>query len=175
MNRLKVVASPEARRCFNTSREVVEFGATDLTDVAAVVLTAQDWREGRVDDVCRSGFDIPVFFAVAKDDELTREAILDVEKVLLQISGVFDLGVDNAEFYGHKLERAATQYEEALLPPFFGALKHYVGATPPSPVRGIRAGSSFANIRRAGSSSISSGRRCFARIAATPTSKWATC
>lgn len=126
MNRLKVAASLGARSSFLTSREVVDFSATDLTDVAAVVLTADDWREGRVDDISRSGFDIPVFFAVAKHDELTRKAILDVEKVLLQISGVFDLGTDNAEFYGHKLERAATQYEEALLPPFFGALKHYV-------------------------------------------------
>ena len=90
MNKLKIVASAEARSCFNTSRELVDFSATDLTDIAAVVLTAQDWREGRVDDVCRSGFDIPVFFAVAKEDELTREAILDVEKVLLQVSGVFD-------------------------------------------------------------------------------------
>jgi ornithine decarboxylase len=126
MNRLKIAASPGARSSFLTDRDVVAFSATDLTDIAAVVITAADWREGRVDDISRSGFDIPVFFAVDEHDELTRETIVDIEKVLLQISGVFDLGADNAEFYGHKLERAATLYEEALLPPFFGALKHYV-------------------------------------------------
>jgi ornithine decarboxylase len=40
--------------------------------------------------------------------------------VLLQISGVFDLGTDNGQFYGDKLETAASQYEEAMFPPFFG-------------------------------------------------------
>ncbi|MFL1527568.1 ornithine decarboxylase [Pseudomonas sp. O230] len=126
MNKLKVVANAASRSSFLTSREVVDFSQTDLTDVAAAVITGADVQNGLLDVISRSGFDIPIFFAVSAKDELSRENLPSIEHVLLQISGVFDLGTGKAEYYGDKLETAASQYEEALLPPFFGALKHYV-------------------------------------------------
>jgi ornithine decarboxylase len=126
MNQLKVAASVAARSSFATSRTVVAFADTDLTDIAAAVLTADDVRNGLLEQISTSGFDIPIFFAVAAADELNAQNLPEIEQVLLQISGVFDLGADDAQFYGDELETAAKQYEEALLPPFFGALKHYV-------------------------------------------------
>src|SRR5476649_642647 len=126
MKQLKVASSLAAQASFLTSRQVVTFDQTDLTDIAAAVLTAEDVRNGLIDTISESGFDIPIFFAFSAKDELSRENLPSIEHVLLQISGVFDLGTDKAEYYGDKLETAASQYEEALLPPFFGALKHYV-------------------------------------------------
>ena len=126
MNRLKIAASLASRSSFATSRTVLEFNETDLTDIAAAVISADDVRNGLLEVIRTSGFDIPIFFAVTAKDQLTPENLPSIEHVLLQISGVFDLGVDDAQFYGDKLETAAAQYEEALLPPFFGALKHYV-------------------------------------------------
>ncbi|WP_397448366.1 ornithine decarboxylase [Pseudomonas sp. NA-150] len=126
MSPMKIAAGLAARSSFQTSRSVVDFSQTDLTDIAAAVITADDVRDGRLDQLSDSGFDIPVFLAILQQDPLSREALQGINKVLLQISGVFDLGLDNAEFYGNKLETAASQYEDGLLPPFFGALKRYV-------------------------------------------------
>src|SRR5471032_1445650 len=125
MKQLKVASSLAAQASFLTSRQVVTFDQTDLTDIAAAVLTAEDVRNGLIDTISESGFDIPIFFAVTAQDQFSREKVPNIDDVLLQISGVFDLGSDSAEFYGDKLETAARRYEEDLLPPFFGALKHY--------------------------------------------------
>lgn len=125
MKMLKVASSDAARSSFLTSRHVVGFAQTDFTDIAAAVLTAQDVRDGLVVRISASGFDIPIFFAVTAADSLTADTIPDIDAVLMQISGVFDLNSDTAEFYGDKLETAALLYERSLLPPFFGALKQY--------------------------------------------------
>src|SRR5476651_566711 len=125
MKQLKVASSLAAQASFLTSRQVGTFDQTDLTDIAAAVLTAEDVRNGLIDTISESGFDIPIFFAVTAQDQFSREKVPNIDDVLLQISGVFDLGSDSAEFYGDKLETAARRYEEDLLPPFFGALKHY--------------------------------------------------
>ncbi|MDY7565105.1 ornithine decarboxylase [Pseudomonas sp. RTC3] len=125
MKQLKVASSVAAQACFLTSRQVVGFDQTDLTDIAAAVLTTEDVRNGMIEVISNSGFDIPVFFAVTAQDKFSRNTLPGIEDVLLQISGVFDLGSDKAEFYGDKLETAARRYEDNLLPPFFGALKRY--------------------------------------------------
>jgi ornithine decarboxylase len=125
MKMLKIASSDAARPSFLTSRHVVSFEQTDFTDIAAAVLTAQDVRDGLVVRISVSGFDIPIFFAVTAADNLTADTIPDIDAVLMQISGVFDLNSDTKEFYGDKLETAARLYEQSLLPPFFGALKQY--------------------------------------------------
>lgn len=128
MHQLKIAASSAARVCFTTEREVVGFAETDLTDIAAAVLTSQDVRDGMIKTIVRSGFDIPIFFAEYAADKLPADISAEIDEVLLQVSGVFDLGADSVEFYGNKLETAALEYENKLLPPFFGALKKYVEA-----------------------------------------------
>jgi ornithine decarboxylase len=126
MSQLKVAASIDARTTFETHREVIDFAQTDLTDIAAVVITAKDVEHGVIKAIEKSGFNIPIFFAVTQNDQVPPKALAALDKILLQVSGVFDLGVAQAKFYGDKLETAAKKYESELLPPFFGALKNYV-------------------------------------------------
>ena len=126
MSRLKIAASAYSLSTFETGRRVVDFSQTDLTDIAAAVITAHDAHNGVIESIEKSGFNIPIFFAVTDHDDLLPETRASIEKVLLQVSGVFDLGVAQAHFYGDKLETAAKKYESQLLPPFFGALKSYV-------------------------------------------------
>lgn len=126
MSQLKIAASQNARTTFETQRAIVDFTQTDLTDIAAAVITAKDFEDGVVHEIAKSGFNIPVFLAVTEQDQIKPSTLTSIEEILLQISGVFDIGVEQAKFYGDKLETAASKYETELLPPFFGALKHYV-------------------------------------------------
>ncbi|UCQ57837.1 ornithine decarboxylase SpeF [Edwardsiella piscicida] len=119
MNSLKIAVSLNVIAYFNTSRTTVDINDSDLTDVAAVVLSVQDALGGALDKVEQSAFGLPVFVAEACDQRLPAE-------YLPRLTGVFACGDGNQDFYGKQLESAAQKYEAELLPPFFGSLQAYV-------------------------------------------------
>lgn len=126
MNALKVAASDAVRECFHTTRELVHVDQTDYTDVAVAVLSRDDLTAGALDSIKRTGFDIPIFLVVSQGrGNHSLEVYKQLQDVILQVNGVFDLSSNNAEYYGNQLETAAQAYEETLLPPFFDSLKRY--------------------------------------------------
>ena len=129
MNALKIAASEATRDCFRTAREVVPLEQTDFTDVAVAVLSVDDLAAGALDSIKRTGFDIPIFLVASQGrGNRSLEVYKQLQDVILQVNGVFDLSSYNAEYYGNQIETAAKAYEENLLPPFFDALKHYTEA-----------------------------------------------
>lgn len=129
MANLKIAASQSTQACFQTTRDVVTFDQTDYTDIAVAVLSVDDLNAGVLDAIKRTGFDIPIFL-VANQAPNSRalEVYKQLQDIILQVNGVFDVSRHNAVYYGHQLETAANAYENSLLPPFFDSLKHYTEA-----------------------------------------------
>ncbi len=126
MTVLKIAASDAVRACFHTNREVVQLDQTRFTDVAVAVLSIDDLAAGALDAIKRTGFDIPIFLVAGPGrGDRSLEVYEQLQDVILQINGVFDLASHNENYYGNQLETAAKAYEESLLPPFFDALKRY--------------------------------------------------
>ena len=118
MKQLKIAVSSGIENTFCSQREVVNFDCADLTEVSAIVLTAKDIAEGKLDAVKNSHFDIPVFaYATAQECVPVGD-----------LRGVFDGNETNRELYGRQVDTAAQKYEGGLLPPFFGSLTEYVAA-----------------------------------------------
>lgn len=118
MKQLKIAVSNGIENTFYSQREVVNFDCADLTEVSAIVLTAKDIAEGKLDAVKNSHFDIPVFaYATAQECVPVGD-----------LRGVFDGNETNRELYGRQVDTAAQKYEDGLLPPFFGSLTEYVAA-----------------------------------------------
>ncbi|WP_237931558.1 ornithine decarboxylase [Buttiauxella sp. S19-1] len=111
MKSLKIAASHDVVATLETHREVVTLDSTDFTDIAAVVLSVADSRSGILALLKRTGFSIPVFLAAdARPDEQ---------------EGISGLITGEAQDY-LELEKAASDYEANLLPPFFDTLTKYV-------------------------------------------------
>ncbi len=118
MKQLKIAVSNGIENTFCSQREVVNFDCADLTEISAIVLTAKDIAEGKLDAVKNSHFDIPVFaYATAQECVPVGD-----------LRGVFDGNETNRELYGRQVDTAAQKYEDGLLPPFFGSLTEYVAA-----------------------------------------------
>lgn len=118
MKQLKIAVSNGIENTFCSQREVVNFDCADLTEVSAIVLTAKDIAESKLDAVKNSHFDIPVFaYATAQECVPVGD-----------LRGVFDGNETNRELYGRQVDTAAQKYEDGLLPPFFGSLTEYVAA-----------------------------------------------
>lgn len=118
MKKLKIAVSCEVENSFCSQREVVNFNQADLTEVSAIVLSAKDIAEGKLEVVKKSHLDIPVFaYATAQECVPVGD-----------IRGVIDANETNRELYGRQVDTAAQKYEDALLPPFFGSLMQYVAA-----------------------------------------------
>ena len=96
MKQLKIACTAKSRAYFFTDRDLVPVTETDFTDVAAVVLTETEAALCQL--VEETKFDIPLFIA-------DRDPQLNLTQAV---------------------EEAASQYEEALLPPFFKQLCEYV-------------------------------------------------
>ncbi|MCE0826427.1 ornithine decarboxylase [Buttiauxella sp. A2-C2_NF] len=111
MKSLKIAASHDVVATLETHREVVTLDSTDFTDIAAVVLSVADSRSGILALLKRTGFSIPVFLAA---DARPGEQ----EGISGRITG-------EAQDY-LELEKAASDYEANLLPPFFDTLTKYV-------------------------------------------------
>jgi ornithine decarboxylase len=107
----------DVARFVDTRRQVVDVGNTDFTDVSAVVLAAEDLSNGIVSRLEATGFDLPLFVVTGPEDDVD----LDVHGV----TGVLASDEQNADFFGRMVETSAAKYDEAVLPPFFGALSRY--------------------------------------------------
>ena len=57
----KIAATPSVAEVFTTTRDVVDVAQSDLTDVAAVVLSSADLRGGARSRVDATRFGLPVF------------------------------------------------------------------------------------------------------------------
>jgi ornithine decarboxylase len=112
-----IAVNPAVARFVDTQREVVDVGETDFTDVSAVVLAAKDLDNGVASRLEATGFGLPVFVVSGPEDGVG----LDIHGV----TGVLETNDHNAEFFGRMVETAAVKYDEAVLPPFFGALAAY--------------------------------------------------
>ncbi|TDR77841.1 ornithine decarboxylase [Paludibacterium purpuratum] len=119
MKKLKVAASTSALDSFSSTREVVDLFATDFTDVGAVVMTASDIENGALALIDSTGFDIPLFAVVDKNQTLSAW-------FYRKLRGVIDLHNVTAEFFGKQIDHAACEYEAGLLPPFFANMADYV-------------------------------------------------
>ena len=113
MTPMKIAASAALIPVISSERPLVALGDTDFTDVAAVVLTAADASKAMLSLLKRSGFNLPVFVAGSLPSQDS-------------------FGVVTGEYHPDSegnslLEQAASEYQEALLPPFFDTLTRYVG------------------------------------------------
>ncbi len=112
-----IAVNPSVAQYVDTHRDVVDVGDTDYTDVSAVVLSSQDLDDGIAAELTANGFGLPVFVVAGPDDDVA----LDVHG----ITGVLASDAHNAAFFGRMVETAAVKFDEAVLPPFFGALASY--------------------------------------------------
>ena len=117
MKQFKIAYGPEAKKYFETTRELVQVGETDYTDVAAIVLTNEE--SNYVGEIQATKFDIPLFIVLVNDAQLDEKLFGRVYHVMDNVD--FDL-----RLYSRQIEAAASQYEEKVLPPFFKALSEYV-------------------------------------------------
>jgi ornithine decarboxylase len=112
-----IAVNPAVARFVDTRRDVVDVADTDFTAVSAVVVSAEDLENGVVARLQTSGFEQPVFVVAGPDDAIDLGAH--------RIAGVLSRENQNAEFFGRMVETAASDYDEKVLPPFFGALTRY--------------------------------------------------
>ncbi len=118
MTRLSIAATPSTADNFTVDRPVVDLDTADLTQVAAVVMTATEALDGRLERVKATHFGIPV---IVKNDLKHLP-----ESLLREVVSVIDDKVSDKGLYGRQIEAAAKKYEAGLLPPFFGSLEGYV-------------------------------------------------
>ena len=116
MDYLKIACSTGAQKLFKTKRETVLLDETDYKDVAAVVLTNEETKF--IDIIYDFAFEIPVFL-ITND---TANNTFDSSKV----NRVYIQEHTDINQLSDEIEESATEYEEALLPPFFKALDNYV-------------------------------------------------
>lgn len=119
MKSYKVAVSYDMSDYISTHRECVDILNTDFTDVAVIVISLDDIRDGKLDFIEQHSFEQPVFAVISDHEVIPAD-------VITRLTGVIDLNKKNGELYSKQLETAALKYEESLLPPFFGSLKKYV-------------------------------------------------
>ncbi|MGL5968359.1 MAG: ornithine decarboxylase SpeF [Kluyvera sp.] len=119
MSELKISVSRTCPDCFTTQRSIINTCDTNFIDVAAAVLSIEDIESGKLDEIDATGYNLPVFIAINKDQIVPSE-------YLSRIQGVFEHDETRNDFYGRQLEAAAHKYEVQLRPPFFSALVDYV-------------------------------------------------
>ena len=118
MKKMKVAINENLRRYILTERQTVSLLEADLTEVSAVVFDDKDAPEW-IQAVRETGFNIPTFVVHSADHPLTGS-------VLGKVRGIFNYDLTNAALYGRQVDSIAQEYEDKLLPPFFGSLEKYV-------------------------------------------------
>lgn len=118
MRNLQIAATPSTRNAFVSERKVVDLDGADLTQVSAVVVTAEEARNGKLAQVEATAFGIPVIL-------LNEGGVLPADLFGKAVS-VIDTKADDAVLYGRQIDAAAKKYEDRILPPFFGSLEEYV-------------------------------------------------
>ena len=119
MSELKIAVSSSCPDCFTSARTIINTQHTQFIDVAAAVLSVADVEAGKLDEIDATGYNLPVFIAINKDEIVPAD-------YLSRIHGVFEHDETRNDFYGRQLEAAAHKYETQLRPPFFRALVDYV-------------------------------------------------
>jgi ornithine decarboxylase len=112
-----IAVNPDVARYVDTGRDVVDVQATDLAEVSAVVLAADDLSDGIVCQLAAFGFNLPLFHVAGPED--------DVDLDIHGVTGVLSSDNTSAELFGRTVETSATKYDQEVLPSFFGALTQY--------------------------------------------------
>ncbi len=118
MKKMKVAINEDLRRYILTERQPVSLDEADLTEVSAVIVNDTDAPKW-IKAVHETGFAIPTFVVHSADHSLTNS-------VLGKVRGIFNYDLTNAALYGRQVDSIAQEYEDKLLPPFFGSLVKYV-------------------------------------------------
>lgn len=119
MQKLKIAASAVLKDKLQVDREVVKLSTADFTEVSAVVIDIEDYREGGLNKVDGTALGIPVFLYL-RDEENTPEELVG------HVVGVISDNLTDRRLFGRQIDEAAKRYEDKVLPPFFGALAQYV-------------------------------------------------
>lgn len=108
MKQLKIAANSAVAARLSTERPVVALSQTDFTDIAAVVVSAEEAHSGILSVLHLTGFSIPAF-VLRRPEEGSLEMLPPGSEWLI---------LDDAGEHIAQLEQAARAYEDALLPPF---------------------------------------------------------
>jgi ornithine decarboxylase len=117
MRRLNIGFTANTADLFTTARAKVDLALSDLTDVAAAVVSCGDGDAmRRIIDSCMG---IPVFVFRADEEDIDADIRENAFRIVKAPQGPQDL-IDR------DIENAALQYETRMLPPFFEALNDYI-------------------------------------------------
>lgn len=118
MKHLKIAYSFDVQYYFvDSDREIVPVEQTDFTDVAVAVLSDQDYDY--IDIIDATGFGIPIMVIMPSGEKLPSHYLDKVDMVLSEEMVNKSRCIETAE-------RLASNYEQTVLPPFFGELVEYV-------------------------------------------------
>ncbi len=120
MQKMKVAASQKILDQLQIERELVDLRTADLTEVSAVVVDLDDYRNGRLKRVDATALGIPIFLMLDDPGQETPKELIG------RIVGVINNEPTNKRLYGRQIDEAALRYERKVLPPFFDALNRYV-------------------------------------------------
>ncbi|MBC3537104.1 ornithine decarboxylase [Megasphaera hominis] len=118
MKHMKIAYSFDVQYYFvDSDREIVPVEKTDFTDVAVAVLSDQDFDY--IDTIDATGFGVPIMVIMPSGEKLPSQYLDKVDVVLSE-------EVVNKSRCIETAERLAGNYEQNVLPPFFGELVEYV-------------------------------------------------
>ena len=118
MKHLKIAYSFDVQYYFvDSDREIVPVEQTNFTDVAVAVLSDQDYDY--IDTIDATGFGIPIMVIMPSGEKLPSHYLDKVDMVLSEEMVNKSRCIETAE-------RLASNYEQTVLPPFFGELVEYV-------------------------------------------------
>lgn len=166
MKQLKVAVSAGLEDVFESIHEQVPVKGADWMEVSAVVLSSEDLRAGKLEEVQSLHLGIPVF-AVSDDPS---------QLPVGQLYGVMDTNPTNKAFYGRQVDNAAQSMKNSYCRLSSAVLKSmFKRATFSLTARGTRGARSFAVTRQAALSTISSVSPFSVPTFVMPTSPWAIC
>lgn len=118
MKHLKIAYSFDVQYYFvDSDREIVPVEQTDFTDVAVAVLSDQDYDY--IDKIDATGFGVPIMVIMPSGEKLPSHYLDKADMVLSEEMVNKSRCIETAE-------RLASNYEQTVLPPFFGELVEYV-------------------------------------------------
>lgn len=117
MRKLFIAATEQACATFESERSVILLDQADFTEVSAVVMTAEEAQAGLFQPVLDLGLEIPLILVATNDIP---------SEWMGRAANIIDANPDNIYLYGRRIDALAQQYENQVLPPFFGSLQEYV-------------------------------------------------
>ncbi|MDR2296627.1 MAG: ornithine decarboxylase [Clostridiales Family XIII bacterium] len=117
MRRLNIGFTADTVDLFTTARAKVDLALSDLTDVAAAVVSHKDGSVIR--RIIDSRMGIPIFVFLTDEGEADADLRENAFRIVKAAQGPRDL-------LDRDIENAALQYETRMLPPFFEALNDYI-------------------------------------------------